>query len=318
MNINLEKAELQLGIAHIQSMLKHKPCDNFMIIKHTYRVKSSTYFDYDLFKFAFPDDDNRQVQRLECSYFLEQLLRWFGHPHATQQKHEKITLWENITGESLYTGNILESTISLKKFFSVVGFFIYGNIYGNISHKFDTNKKAKLNMIATLGEECFFLIADYLDEKYGEVYNQGGKLPAPKEDKLNMTNEIITKFENFLATNPKITSETIIQDHNYSVSAFVLDFESSHKATYAWAVDYLVLEILAVLGYPKQSTLNALKANVQIPEKATIISEVKFYQLFGCCVILIAQAHNQEFKLCTLRRLGKICFAKLVSYLENP
>ena len=313
MTKTIEKLELSLGIEHIKNLLKTKPCDDAIIIKHNYRVKATTYFDYDLFKFAY---DERQIARLECSYFLEQLLTWFGRSHPTQQKHEKIGLWESITGESLYSGNLTESTVSRKKFYSIVGFFIYGNIYISISHKFDTGKKAKLAMLATLGEECFFLITDYLDAKYGELYNQGGKLPAPREDKFNINSEIITKFENFLMTNPKITAETKIDDNHYSISAFLVDFESNHKATYTWAVDYLVLEILAILGYKGQSTLDALKANVQILAEATI-SEAKFYQLFGCCAILIAKATNQEFKLCTLRRLGKECFFRLVGYLDE-
>jgi hypothetical protein len=316
---SLEKAELLLGTEHIKSMLKTKPPDNSIIIKHTYRVKATTYFEYDLFKFAYPDSDARQIERLECSYFLEQLLSWFGHSHTTQQKHEKISLWEKITGESLYSGNLTESIISREKFFNIVGFFIYGNIYISVSHKFDTGKKAKLAMLTALGEACFFLIADYLDSKFGEAYNNGGELPVPKERKYNesATEEIRDKFDRFLATNPKITTEKQKEDFNYSVFAFTTDFDSVHNATYTWAADFLLLELLMASGNKKYRTiLNALKANVRTPRGETI-TETEFYQLFGCCVLLIAKEVKQEFKLCALRRLGKSCFLKLVEHLEN-
>lgn len=315
---SLEKAELLLGVEHIKNLLKNRPPDNSIIIKYTYQVKATTYFDYDLFKFAYPESNARQIERLECSYFLEQLLTWFGHPHPTQQKHEKISLWEKITGERLYCGNLTESSISRERFFNIVGFFIYGNIYINISHKFDTNKKAKLEILTALGEECFFLIADYLDSKFGEAYNKGGLLPTP-DKKESANSRVVQKFEEFLATNPKITSEKIIRDKRYSVSAFITDFDSVHNATYSWAADYLCMEILKTLKIEGncRSILNALKDNIEVPKKSDIISEDKFYQLFGCCALLIAEEVNREFKLCALRRLGKTCFLKLVEHLEN-
>lgn len=316
MSITLEKAELQLGIEHIKSLLKIKPCDSSIIIRHTYKVRSSAYFEYDLFKFAYPDKDDNPIKRLECSYFLEQLLTWFGHSYPTQQKHEKITLWEQITGYRLYDGNTLDSFLSRDRFFCIVGFFIYGNIYGNIAHRFDIGKNAKLKMITTLGEECFYLITDYLDEKYGDAYNRGKPLPKPKQNKSSIIGEVLAKFINFLDTNPQITSETKIQERSYSVYGFLLDFDSVHKATYSWAVDYLILELLAALNY-HASVLNALKANVRIPDNAETISESKFYQLFGCCVLLATQAGNQEIKLSTLKRLGKVSFLKLVEHLQN-
>ena len=316
---SLEKAELLLGTEHIKTMLRNKPCDSFIIIKHTYRVKATTYFDYDLFKFAYPDSDARQIERLECSYFLEQLLSWFGRSHPAQQKHEKISLWESITGESLYCGDLTTSSISRERFFNIVGFFIYVDIYVTVSHKFDIGKKAKLDMLTALGEECFFLIADYLDGKFGEAYNKGGVLPVPTERKYAepANDKLKFKFDKFLATNPKITTQTTIQDNPYTIQAFITDFESSHNATYAWAVDYLVSEILMASDYNDKSVLNALKANVGIPQESDIISEDKFYQLFGCCVLLIAEEINREFRLCALRRLGKSCFLKLVEYSED-
>lgn len=319
MSTTLEKAELLLGIEHIKTMLRTKPCDDSIIIKHTYRVRVTTYFDYDLFKFAYPDDDTRQVKRLECSYFLEQLLTWLGYLHPTQQKFDKITLWEQITGKSLYTGDLLTSVVSRENFFNVVGFFIYGNVYVNITHKFDTGKKAKLAMLTKLGEECFYLICDYLDAKYGEVYNNSGKLPSPIPSKYSESavSKLKDKFDQFLKTNPKITSKAVVNGNNYFVTAFITDFESKYKATYSWAVDYLICEILAASGHKDRSVLTALKTNVQIPDNVEIISESKFYQLFGCCVALIAGALDQKFKRCTLRRVGKACFQNLVDYLES-
>lgn len=316
---SLEKAELQLGLEHIRTLLKSKPCDDSIIIKHRYRVKATTYFEYDLFKFAYPDSDARRIDRLECSYFLEHLLDWFGHSFPTQQKYLKIKTWESVTGEDFYAGSLLDSTISREKFFNIVGFFVYGKIYINISHKFDTGKKAKLAMLTELGEECFFLIADYLDAEFGEAYNNNGILPIPKEreyPEYNKRDTINTKFDKFLTTNPAITIEANLDSGKYSVAAFVTDFNSVHNATFAWAVDFLILEMLAAAKYPA-STLNALKANVRISENRRVISESKFYQLFGCCVLLILGVTDQEVKLNTLRRLGKLCFLRLVDYLEN-
>ncbi|MFM7366642.1 MAG: hypothetical protein ACKO2Z_02330, partial [Sphaerospermopsis kisseleviana] len=152
-----------------------------------------------------------------------------------------------------------------------------------------------------------------------EVYNNSGKLPSPITSKYSESavSELKDKFDQFLKTNPKVTSKAVVNGNNYFVTAFITDFESKYKATYSWAADYLICEVLAASGHKDRSVLTALKTNVQIPDNVEIISESKFYQLFGCCVALIAGALDQKFKRCTLRRVGKACFQKLVDYLER-
>ncbi|BAZ87744.1 hypothetical protein [Dolichospermum compactum] len=325
----------------LKSLLETKPCDDIIIIKNKYKVRRNQPFSYDLFKFAYPEDENNQeIKKMECSYFVEQLLEYFGHSYPTQIKKSKIELLDKKFGVTLYTeqrGHELKGSVDKDRFFSLVGLCV---------HQKFSKTEVNLEGLNALGKGSFYVIANYLKKKYGDKYDKGEALPQPTKKpqpaksknsksvpKAKVTvvetepkEDIPIKFTKFLETNPGFTTKATLIDsaykqRSYSIFGFTEDFNSHHKATYQWAADVLVLEFLDILrcSDPKHK-LTTIKKKVGIKSRLgsnDIIAEQLFYKMFGLCVVMATNEDQGSFNSDELRDFGKSCFLQLIDHLRG-
>jgi hypothetical protein len=304
--------ELQFITAQLKERLKTKPCDNIILIRHKYLVKCHADFNYDLFKFAYSNSD--KILRLECSYFIEQLLSYLDLALPTQQKAKKIKTWELIHNNTFYDPDegITSSEISKEKFFSLIGLCFYQHNFASSQFMLEDRKHGKIKMFPVIGQKCFDLIVDYLDDKYGAIYDAKGNLPAPKSSVvIDQTSEV---FDNFLASRPKFTRKKSLKKHNltYEISGLEPDFKSEYKATFQAAADFLVCDCLKLAG-KKSGYLKNIKQHLNLDSE--IITERVFYKMFALCCLEIASLSGEYLDSYKLRTLGRNCFLKLLEYL---
>ncbi|MDM3853418.1 MAG: hypothetical protein PT120_00430 [Aphanizomenon gracile PMC649.10] len=149
----------------LKSLLETKPCDDKIIAKKEYKLKKNQTFSYDFFKFAYPEDENNQeIKRMECSYFIKQLLDYFGHSNLPQTQCERIKLLHKRFGVTLYTKqreHDLKGSVDKDRFFSLVGLCV---------HQKFSKTEVNLEGLNALGKESFYVIANYLKKKYGDKY----------------------------------------------------------------------------------------------------------------------------------------------------
>lgn len=163
--------DIEYSLTKFKTELETRPCEHNIFIK---RKIYKTNFDYDLFDFAQGD---RKIRKQECSYFLDDLLGYFGHSFPTQIKFQRITnLCEilGITRQEFYHQEDDQLFVEDTRFYQIMGLCVYAQFRtGKAKHACHLT----FEELAKLGSSAFYLIVDYLDSKYGDAYEKGLPLP---------------------------------------------------------------------------------------------------------------------------------------------
>jgi hypothetical protein len=176
--------------ATFKQLLMDRPCDNSIVIKHRTRFRG--WVEFDLFQLDAAVNNRNNILKWQSSTFCDMLLRFLEIPCPQQKKNERLEVLCQILGISksqFYSipGQAHEGTASTSRFLMLVGTIAHYYAYNNLP------KDINPILLEYIGFDCFDSIVTYLDNKYGDDYDKGRKLPRMRTTK-GLTVDLVEKY----------------------------------------------------------------------------------------------------------------------------
>lgn len=190
----IQPLEVQYTISKLREwMAEHPPEDKIIILQEAFRYSKEVR--YDLFHLDDKLQEGKLIQKWECSHFCDHLLGYLGVPFPSQTKGIRIDTLCDLLGISksdFYSipGKSTKGTTQPSYFLMLVGLILHYHAHGGFSNKVTPE------ILENTGNQGFDIILDYLNYKYGELYD-AGKLPQSQAQLSNadkLTPELLDRY----------------------------------------------------------------------------------------------------------------------------